>query len=96
MEPYGASYILDSLGWVYFKKGDYKQAFNYLEKAASGNHRDPVIYEHFGDAAMKVKKYRAAVGAYENSLRVHPANPQVLQQKLNQARRLLRDALSGK
>ena len=44
------SVIMDSLGWVYFKTGDYKNAINYLEKASELNPQNAIISDHLGDA----------------------------------------------
>jgi tetratricopeptide (TPR) repeat protein len=42
-------YIIDSLGWVYFKLGQYDEALKTLLKAAEIVKDDPVIFEHIGD-----------------------------------------------
>ncbi|MCM1323128.1 MAG: tetratricopeptide repeat protein [Acetobacter sp.] len=42
--------IIDSLGWVYFKTGDYKNAILYLERASELNPQNAVISDHLGDA----------------------------------------------
>ena len=46
----GNGYITDSLGWVYFKMGNYKKALKALLKATSIVQDDSVIFEHLGDA----------------------------------------------
>ncbi len=38
--------ILDSVGWVHFKKGDLEQAEKYLRMAIKGNQRDSESYAH--------------------------------------------------
>ena len=43
-------YIIDSLGWVYFQKGEVEKAVEVLEKAASLSGDDPVMFDHLGDA----------------------------------------------
>ena len=48
-------YITDSLGWVYFQKGRYKEAIEFLEQAAVLVPDDPTILEHLGDAYVKAK-----------------------------------------
>jgi tetratricopeptide (TPR) repeat protein len=60
-------YYTDSLGWVFFMKGDYSRAIEELEKAAALTHNDPVILEHLGDAYAAVGRYREALDAYEKS-----------------------------
>ncbi len=47
-------YIIDSLGWVYYKKGDYKEAAAQLEKAIELVPFDPTINDHLGDAYWQV------------------------------------------
>jgi tetratricopeptide (TPR) repeat protein len=50
MEPTNPAYI-DSLGWYYFKKGQYTQAVATLKKAAGTiQPEDPEVDEHLGDA----------------------------------------------
>ena len=61
-------YIIDSLGWVYFKKGYYNKALNLLEKAVSLVPDDPAILEHLGDAYMKVDNKRKALKYYIRSI----------------------------
>ena len=49
-DPENPAYI-DSLGWYYFKKGDYAQAVTLLKKAAGLiQPEDAVVDEHLGDA----------------------------------------------
>ncbi|MCD8562951.1 MAG: tetratricopeptide repeat protein [Alphaproteobacteria bacterium] len=42
-------YITDSLGWVYYRMGEYQKALPYLEKAALLQPYDAVINDHLGD-----------------------------------------------
>lgn len=41
--------IIDSLGWGYYKKGQYDQALNFIEQAVQMEPADPEINEHLGD-----------------------------------------------
>lgn len=43
-------YIMDSLGWIYFKSGKYDEALKTLLRAAEIVKDDPTIMEHLGDA----------------------------------------------
>jgi tetratricopeptide (TPR) repeat protein len=47
-------YVIDSLGWAYYKLGQYQQATRELEKAIDLKPGDPVINDHLGDAYWKV------------------------------------------
>jgi Flp pilus assembly protein TadD len=55
-------YIMDSLGWVYFKSGKYEEALKVLLKAAETVKNDPVVLEHLGDVYDKLgQKEKARV-----------------------------------
>ena len=47
-------YIVDSLGWVYYRLGNYKDAVKQLERAVELKPEDPVINDHLGDAYWKI------------------------------------------
>ncbi len=47
-------YIVDSLGWAYYRLGRYEEAVEQLEKAVELRPRDAVINDHLGDAYWKV------------------------------------------
>ncbi len=61
-------FITDSLGWVYYKKGDYQKALAYLKKASEIVPEDPVILEHVGDAYLKLNDKPNALKYYQKSL----------------------------
>lgn len=46
--------ITDSLGWAYFKQGDYATAMTYLVSATEQDPESPEIYDHLGDAYAKL------------------------------------------
>jgi tetratricopeptide (TPR) repeat protein len=47
-------YIVDSLGWAYFKTGNYDEALKQLEKAIELKPEDSTINDHLGDAYWRV------------------------------------------
>jgi tetratricopeptide (TPR) repeat protein len=47
-------YIVDSLGWAYFKLGRYNEAVTQLERAVELKPEDSVINDHLGDAFWRV------------------------------------------
>lgn len=47
-------YIVDSLGWAYYKLGRYEEATRELERAVDLRPADPVINDHLGDAYWRV------------------------------------------
>jgi len=92
-------YFLDSLGWIYFKKGDSKKALAQIQKALIYTEPDPVLYDHLGDIQFSLKNYDEAKGAWKNSrsLTLHKKgdlggempNPQILQEKIERAKKLI-------
>ena len=47
-------YIVDSLGWAYFRTGNYDEAVKELERAVLLKPDDPTINDHLGDAYWRV------------------------------------------
>ena len=47
-------YIVDSLGWAYFRIGNYDDAVKNLERAIDLKPEDPTINDHLGDAYWRV------------------------------------------
>jgi tetratricopeptide (TPR) repeat protein len=47
-------YIVDSLGWAYFRIGNYGEAVKNLERAIDLKPEDPTINDHLGDAYWRV------------------------------------------
>ena len=74
---------MDSLGWVYYKKGQYEKAEEELEKAVKFAPQDPVIAEHLGDAYLKNNLPEKAIEMYEKSLKLDPSKEEV-KKKLQQ------------
>ena len=52
----GAGYMIDSLGWVYFKKKQYDIALKYLLRAVKSSTEDAVLYDHLGDVYKELKQ----------------------------------------
>jgi len=61
-------YITDSLGWIYYKKGRFKDALKLLKKAVDLAPDDPIILEHLGDVYLKMTNKKKALMFYERSL----------------------------
>jgi tetratricopeptide (TPR) repeat protein len=47
-------YIVDSLGWAYYRIGNYDEAVKNLERAVELKPEDPTINDHLGDAYWRV------------------------------------------
>ncbi|OZA06747.1 MAG: tetratricopeptide repeat protein, partial [Methylophilaceae bacterium 17-44-8] len=66
-------YIMDSLGWVYFRLGDLPNAVEYLRKAYQIQ-ADPEIAAHLGEALWKHGQQEEAKLIWEQALKAHPEN----------------------
>src|SRR5262249_36133670 len=67
LQPNDGIYI-DSLGWVYYQRGEYKRAVEQLERAVELAGEDPTIVEHLGDAYQRLGRSDAAVRLYRDAL----------------------------
>jgi len=47
-------YIVDSLGWAYYRLGNYEEAVKHLDRAVELKPEDPTINDHLGDAYWRV------------------------------------------
>jgi len=81
-------YFTDSLGWVYYQRGDYARAVTELERALRLVGEDAVILEHLGDAYSALSRYRDALAAYQQSSRLQDGNPK-LREKIQSTQRRL-------
>jgi tetratricopeptide (TPR) repeat protein len=61
-------YIVDSLGWVYFKLGQYGEATKALEKAVEMVPYDATINDHLGDTYWKVGRKTEARFMWQRAL----------------------------
>jgi tetratricopeptide (TPR) repeat protein len=75
-------YITDSLGWVYFKRGQYQQALKWLNKAVQLVPDDPVILEHIGDVYLQMDSKDKALSYFERSLKKKEKDRDELEKKI--------------
>ena len=85
-EPDNAYYI-DSLGWVYYQRGDYANAVTQLERAVKIAKEDPTMLEHLGDAYSGLSRFKEALAVYQHSSRLQ-SNPE-LREKIQSTQRRL-------
>lgn len=77
-------YIVDSLGWAYFRLGRFDDAVREMERAVSLKPEDPVLNDHLGDAYWRVGRKLEATFQWNQARDLKP-DPDVLatlQQKL--------------
>lgn len=67
-----SGYIIDTLGWIYFKMGRYHESREQLEEATSLLPDDPVILEHLGDLYNTLTLWEKAAEVYRRALEFDP------------------------
>lgn len=60
---------LDSLGWVYFRRGKLTEAEQVLIKAVDLTGQDPTVHDHLGDVYMKLGKTQEAIAQWNASMK---------------------------
>ncbi|MBK0400096.1 tetratricopeptide repeat protein [Limibaculum sp. M0105] len=65
-------YIVDSLGWVLYRLGDFEAASTHLERAVELMPVDPVINDHYGDALWMVGRKTEARFQWKRALSFEP------------------------
>ncbi len=65
-------YIVDSLGWAYYRLGRFDEAVAYLERAVELRPEDPILNDHLGDALWQVGRKREARFQWEQALTLEP------------------------
>ena len=63
-----SGHILDSLGWVRFRRGDFAGAVELLERADALSGPDPTILDHLGDAYLAVSRGADAAATWRRAL----------------------------
>lgn len=77
-------YIVDSLGWAYYKLGNYAEAVKNLERAVELKPVDPTINDHLGDVYWKVNRLLEAKFQWSHARDLKPDNDELvkIEQKL--------------
>jgi len=76
-------FVLDSMGWVLFKRGRYTEAAHFIERALLMHGDDPIINTHMGDIQCAMGNVDRALDFYLKA-RVNTKNhDSVLEQKIS-------------
>ncbi|WP_417689963.1 tetratricopeptide repeat protein [Roseibium sp.] len=70
-------YIVDSLGWVFYRLGRYEEAVTQLERAIELRPSDPVINDHLGDAYWKVGRRNEARFQWNHARDLEPEDEEL-------------------
>ena len=65
-------YIVDSLGWAYYRIADYESAVKQLERAIDLKPEDPTINDHLGDAYWRVGRTLEAKFQWQHAKDLKP------------------------
>ncbi len=66
--------MVDSLGWAYYRLGDYRRAVEQLEDAVVLEAGDPEINDHLGDAYWRVGRQTEARFQWRRVLTLEPSD----------------------
>jgi tetratricopeptide (TPR) repeat protein len=96
-DPNNGAY-LDTLGWVEYRQGKFEQALTDLLRAAGKMpHDDPVVFEHIGDAYLKLGRIPEALTSWQKAQALDPKNKslsdKIAETKTKQAKSGLTDAI---
>jgi tetratricopeptide (TPR) repeat protein len=87
-------YIVDSLGWAYYRIGNYEEATKHLERAVELRPEDPTINDHLGDVYWKIGRQLEAKFQWSHARDLKP-DPEELTKIEEKLRIGLRDETSA-
>jgi tetratricopeptide (TPR) repeat protein len=70
-------YIVDSLGWAYYRLGRYEDAVSELERAVELRAADPTINDHLGDAYWRAGRRLEAIFQWRTALSMKPEESEI-------------------
>lgn len=77
-DPMNSSY-LDTIGWVYYRLGDFKLAESYISKAIDLDTSNATLLEHMGDIAFKMGNRQRAIELWQKSYQMDSSNGELKQ-----------------
>lgn len=87
-------YIVDSLGWAYYRIGNFDEAVKHLERAVELKPDDPTINDHLGDAYWKIGRDLEANFQWSHARDLKPEPEELVKIKQKLASGLPEDASS--
>jgi tetratricopeptide (TPR) repeat protein len=70
-------YIIDSLGWAYYRLGQYDKAVEVLESAIQFSPYEATLNEHLGDAYWKIGRKREAQFLWRHAIKLKPEEDRI-------------------
>jgi tetratricopeptide (TPR) repeat protein len=74
--------IIDSLGWAYFRLGDYAQALEWLEAAVRLEPADATLNDHLGDVYWRLGRRIEARFQWQRAMTLDPDDPEMIRLKI--------------
>jgi Flp pilus assembly protein TadD len=71
-------YIIDSLGWAYYRLGQFDEAVKHLERAVELRPEDPTINDHLGDVYWRVGRLHEAKFQWSHAKDLKPEPEELL------------------
>ncbi len=65
-------HIIDSLGWAFYRIGNFEEALFHLERAMALESLDPIVNDHLGDTFWKLDRKREARFQWKKALNLDP------------------------
>jgi tetratricopeptide (TPR) repeat protein len=84
LEPDNGAY-LDTVGWIYYKMGQVRDALSYIERAAAARPESVEVFDHLGDVYAAMDMPEKAREAWIHALELDE-NSQEIKRKLGQLR----------
>lgn len=72
-QPGNGSY-LDTMGWIYYRLGNFADAEKYVKEAIAKGEANAVVYEHLGDIYFKMNNRDAAIEQWNMALQLDHDN----------------------
>ncbi len=82
-EPENAAY-LDTVGWIYYKTGDYEQARAYIQRSVDTGEASAEVYEHLGDVYKALDEIENAIKFWNKALE-EDSNREYLHERIRSA-----------
>jgi len=70
--------FLDTLGWVYYKMGEYEKALTYIKKSIEQRDTSAEVLEHLGDVYEKMGNMELAIEAWRKARELDPDRESVV------------------
>jgi Flp pilus assembly protein TadD len=79
-DPKNANF-LDTIGWIYYKLGDYEFAKDYIARSLEVNANSAVVNDHLGDVYNAMKDIANALKYWQKAYELSP-NSQNIKEKI--------------